>query len=406
MKKILFALIALTAIIGLAGQALAHPGNTDSSGCHTCRTNCSSWGLGYGEYHCHNAKQPSQPYEPIKSTWGDNGTGYTQPAPEYSYSNTYQYTAPAPTPTCPLFSSYDSSVGSCVCNSGYIAEGASCKSASSYCTNSYGYGAQYSYLDKSCECRYGYKWNDSSTKCIDEDAYCQEKFGRNSEEYLGSCRCKSGYVTNENKDGCISGDTYCQNIFGLNAEQNYFSEQCECKSGYSLTNGLCSKPVAQPAKDNTYKPLFTYTESTNTKTPEPTVKTVIEVKPVPKKAPVTPAPSQARTIKTPTEPVRAPVQQGNTTACDNGFAPSLSGKRCVKIPKNAHAVVSTQDVWLCDEGYNEIRNTCVKITAEPENTVYTDTKEEGTEKVQPERKQNFFSSFVRNMVTSLFGFRF
>lgn len=61
----------------------AHPGRTDSSGCHTCRTNCSSWGLSTGEYHCHRAKALPQPEEPIKSTYGENGTGYTLPAPEY-----------------------------------------------------------------------------------------------------------------------------------------------------------------------------------------------------------------------------------------------------------------------------------------------------------------------------------
>jgi len=33
---------------------LAHPGRTDSNGCHTCRTNCAYWGLKNGEYHCHN----------------------------------------------------------------------------------------------------------------------------------------------------------------------------------------------------------------------------------------------------------------------------------------------------------------------------------------------------------------
>ena len=32
----------------------AHPGRTDSSGCHTCKTNCSSWGLEGYEYHCHS----------------------------------------------------------------------------------------------------------------------------------------------------------------------------------------------------------------------------------------------------------------------------------------------------------------------------------------------------------------
>ncbi len=64
--------------------AFAHPGRTDSSGCHTCRTNCANWGLSTGEYHCHNAKALPQPKAPIKSTYGENGTGYTSPAPEYA----------------------------------------------------------------------------------------------------------------------------------------------------------------------------------------------------------------------------------------------------------------------------------------------------------------------------------
>lgn len=35
-------------------MVFAHPGRTDSNGCHTCKTNCPSWGLNYNEYHCHN----------------------------------------------------------------------------------------------------------------------------------------------------------------------------------------------------------------------------------------------------------------------------------------------------------------------------------------------------------------
>lgn len=40
-----------------ATNVSAHPGNTDSNGCHKCnaaKTNCSSWGLADYEYHCHN----------------------------------------------------------------------------------------------------------------------------------------------------------------------------------------------------------------------------------------------------------------------------------------------------------------------------------------------------------------
>ncbi|MFZ2189509.1 MAG: YHYH domain-containing protein [Candidatus Magasanikiibacteriota bacterium] len=62
--------------------SFAHPGRTDSSGCHTCRTNCTKWGLSTGEYHCHRAKTLPQPKEPIKSHFSETG-GYTTPAPEY-----------------------------------------------------------------------------------------------------------------------------------------------------------------------------------------------------------------------------------------------------------------------------------------------------------------------------------
>jgi hypothetical protein len=61
----------------------AHPGRTDSAGCHTCQTNCPNWGLSYGEYHCHRSKGIPQPKEPIKSHLNKSGASYTEPAPEY-----------------------------------------------------------------------------------------------------------------------------------------------------------------------------------------------------------------------------------------------------------------------------------------------------------------------------------
>lgn len=83
MKKIILSALLFTSIFLYANFAQAHPGRTDASGCHTCRTNCASWGLSTGEYHCHNAKAVAQPIEPVKSHYGDSGTGYTTPAPEY-----------------------------------------------------------------------------------------------------------------------------------------------------------------------------------------------------------------------------------------------------------------------------------------------------------------------------------
>lgn len=95
MKKLSFVVIILAFIIPSIG--FAHPGRTDSSGCHTCRTNCSNWGLSTGEYHCHNAKALPQPKEPIKSTYGEQGTGYTKPAPEYKTPKTIQKITPKST---------------------------------------------------------------------------------------------------------------------------------------------------------------------------------------------------------------------------------------------------------------------------------------------------------------------
>ncbi|WP_420178341.1 copper amine oxidase N-terminal domain-containing protein [Ornithinibacillus scapharcae] len=47
----------------------AHPGRTDSNGGHYCWTNCSKWGLSYGEYHYHNSAKnynpPKVDYTPL-----------------------------------------------------------------------------------------------------------------------------------------------------------------------------------------------------------------------------------------------------------------------------------------------------------------------------------------------------
>ena len=58
----------------------AHPGRTDSRGCHTCRTNCEKWGLSYDEYHCHNGGGSS-------SSNNNNSNTYIKPVIEEKKSN-------------------------------------------------------------------------------------------------------------------------------------------------------------------------------------------------------------------------------------------------------------------------------------------------------------------------------
>ena len=54
MKNKSFKIIISISMLIIPISVFAHPGRTDSSGCHTCKTNCSSWGLDNNEYHCHN----------------------------------------------------------------------------------------------------------------------------------------------------------------------------------------------------------------------------------------------------------------------------------------------------------------------------------------------------------------
>lgn len=61
MKTIKLLIVFLISIVvyslNFAGVTYAHPWRTDSSGCHTCKTNCAKQGLRYGEYHCHGKKR-------------------------------------------------------------------------------------------------------------------------------------------------------------------------------------------------------------------------------------------------------------------------------------------------------------------------------------------------------------
>ena len=59
MKRKIKGLIMIMIVILSPLHVEAHPGRTDSNGCHTCRTNCAKWGLSYGQYHCHGKTNSS-----------------------------------------------------------------------------------------------------------------------------------------------------------------------------------------------------------------------------------------------------------------------------------------------------------------------------------------------------------
>lgn len=225
---------------------LSHPGNTDSSGCHTCRTNCPSWGLSYGEYHCHNNKGTTQPLYPIHSTWGDGGTGYTTPAPDYSFPS---YTTPN-IPSCPIFSSYSYLSETCKCNSGYVTNESrsGCISMNTWCTNKYGWQARYNSLLDQCECGYGYVFEKNmfgDLECVDADDYCEDLYGYNSRynSLTDKCECDYGYHYDGNV--CVKNATNYNSNTNLDSLLNQLSssacglnshivigDKCECDAGY------------------------------------------------------------------------------------------------------------------------------------------------------------------------------
>ncbi len=67
MKTRLGSFLTGIALILMPTLTLAHPGNTDKYGCHTCKTNCPQWGLKKNEYHCHKSKGLKQPKPSIQS---------------------------------------------------------------------------------------------------------------------------------------------------------------------------------------------------------------------------------------------------------------------------------------------------------------------------------------------------
>jgi hypothetical protein len=201
------------AVFVLSNNVSAHSGNTDASGCHTCRTNCTSYGLYYGEYHCHNPK----PYVP----------SYTPSIPI--------------TPSCPISSSYDSISGKCKCYYGYVADTdysgkLKCVSGDSKCREIYGYGSKYNSISNKCECNYGYIM--SGSKCISESDYCSDILGFNSKynSLYEKCECNYGYKLYGNE--CITEDDYCEEILGSNSKYS-LGGKCECDFNYVFNGSSC-----------------------------------------------------------------------------------------------------------------------------------------------------------------------
>lgn len=88
MKKRRLLILCITICLFFPINVQAHPGRTDSKGCHTCKTNCEKWGLSYGEYHCHNGGSTSSSTSKKNSSSSTNNkTTSTTKKPQSKSSN-------------------------------------------------------------------------------------------------------------------------------------------------------------------------------------------------------------------------------------------------------------------------------------------------------------------------------
>jgi hypothetical protein len=108
MKSLLILLLIIASITQTPITVFAHPGGTDSAGCHVCRTNCAQYGLLPGQYHCHGTTsitpRPTTPTTPTTPTRPTSPTTPTTPTRPTSPT-----TPTAPRPTAPSSSSSSSS---------------------------------------------------------------------------------------------------------------------------------------------------------------------------------------------------------------------------------------------------------------------------------------------------------
>ncbi len=92
---------------------------------------------------------------------------------------------------------------------------------------------------------------------------------------------------------------------------------------------------------------------------------------------------------TPSCPTNSNYEYGSCT-CNTGYAPSINGSSCIKIPSHASRAFNGTDVWLCEEGYQEAGNSCIKkeIPVEPvvSSSIETDNAEEENLEESEEQK--------------------
>ena len=265
-------------------------------------------------------------------------------------------------------SRYNSLTDKCECGSGYemtkkgYGDGFECIS----CTTKYGFYSSYSYLSKKCECDDGYTLNDEN-ECVEKqnniyfilkEVNTDEKFAIIKSEYDNRCYSITyGY-------GCFSSTIrrYLNRRIVVNLGTDFDvdrsdkiilfddDEVCDIKKVKRVYSDFTLEPEEDEKNNDSYINFIP------TPTPTPALTPAL-----------TPTPTRTNNNnKKDIENIASEIP--NKKSCKDDYALSLDKTRCVKLPQHSHIVNSPTDVWICDEGYKEVGNSCI-LARDPEFVV-------------------------------------
>lgn len=293
----------LSLLFVLPLQAQAHPGDdlADANGCHHCWTNCSNWGLSYGQLHCH-AKQTPLPTNNCY-TYKSAQTGCKT---EQDYKNFYD------SHVLPLLSvgdslesaekTFDYQLQKCkqeiVNNAEYEVKFQECQTSydklvkqlfdlenqkneyytkSTECLQKYGSNANYDQNANACSCKDGYRINESVGKCVPHDL-CNES-DPHALTMFNKCLCFSNYLIDPDTKKCTDANSVCKKLFGQNAYYDETGENCKQPIVVNKQEEVITNQPNQPNTKNNNDQTATQNKTVNDKKDNVTIPQKLDNKP-------------------------------------------------------------------------------------------------------------------------------
>ncbi|MFA5047980.1 MAG: YHYH domain-containing protein [Patescibacteria group bacterium] len=222
----------------------AHPGDTDSYGCHTCSTNCESWGLYTGQYHCHDIKKCIKPIVnctqdkldtlnrdlgSLRTTLGRNGGLETSAG-------------------ISAIQGYEQQMDACRIN---IEKYSSDLSIYSTCLSNISNEPIVYKETPKLACDGGVIVNGV---CMTYDGACQSYLGANSQYSNGNCICTGYHILYKNK--CLTMEEMCRSFTG--GHGHFDGKICICDADYvwSDKDQLCIAETKEIKVETSVPPVI------------------------------------------------------------------------------------------------------------------------------------------------------